>query len=345
MPVGTPFAARPDGTESTGQRLSMLKGWVMIQPKSASTSTPLISKPLVRARYNTPATIKALAEIAVDTDSEVHAEAKRVLMILEKPKDLDVDALVVLAKKERSKRRRVGIAAELADKGETKQLLKILKESESPRVQWTVALALCAKGPEAVKPQEAKILELVRATVLYEDQIVCHASVEALGHGAPAGSTETLVAALMPKQHPKAYKAASDILVARGKAAVPVLIRALGHEQASVRNGTLVILKRIGPDASEAIPALFEGFKENRRGEYYYRVEALAAMKGKVVPTAMQYRARAAQREDISVYLVFLSSSYWTQQFHQQAAVTSRDRAQGVRAPLASLVEPAPHSP
>lgn len=75
-------------------------------------------------------------------------------------------------------------------------------------------------------------------------------------------------------------KEASDELTAMGKPVVPEVAKALSSK--SRRRGRFAArtLRQIGPDAADAIPALFESLKDTDALTREYAVEALATMVG-----------------------------------------------------------------
>jgi len=77
---------------------------------------------------------------------------------------------------------------------------------------------------------------------------------------------------------PAVRSAARKALVQRGKAAVPVLIRALRSESELARESAATALGEIGPDAKEAVPALIQGLKD---ASFWVRGSAAMAL-GKI---------------------------------------------------------------
>ena len=96
---------------------------------------------------------------------------------------------------------------------------------------------------------------------------------------ARADDVASLIKQLGAWSNDKAKKA-SDELTAMGKPAVPEVAKALSSR--SRRRGRFAArtLRQIGPDAADAIPALFESLKDTDALTREYAVEALATMVG-----------------------------------------------------------------
>ena len=124
-------------------------------------------------------------------------------------------------------------------------------------------------------------------------------------------------------------KKASDELTAMGKPVVPEVTKALSSR--SRRRGRFAArtLRQIGPDAADAIPALFESLKDTDALTREYAVEALAAMvrqADRVIPVLQQVTSDPDEdvREQARLAIVRLTES-----------LKSRDRTESAPQPPA----------
>lgn len=158
-----------------------------------------------------------------------------------------------------------------------------LKDS-SAAVRAHAAQALGAIGA-AAKPAVPELAVLIADP----DRVVRREAIEAIAriHPGPEVSAP-LLAKVLEKADPQVRHAAITALAERGAAAVPVLIKALGHKPATY--WACLVLAQIGPDAKEAVPALTALIDDPRPEIRREAILALAQIGPAAAPALPQIR-------------------------------------------------------
>lgn len=250
---------RPTALETALLRLSRHVGFPGIEASSTPQLRVCAAEQLARLAPQDAAAVRALVRAFTDDHSTVVSEAQRSLRRIG-PQRAMPELLHALSKRDARMRR---CATEvLRDFGReasraTPELLELLTDrSEGVRVQAALALASVSGG--------AAVPGLTRA-LGDKAPAVRAAAANALATLGPAA------ASACAQLHQRLKDRHSDVRVASAKAvwmiqrnadaAVPVLIAAL-HEPVSWE--AALVLARVGPSASNAVPALIERLKRER---------------------------------------------------------------------------------
>ena len=247
-----------------------------------------------------------VAPLLREEDAEIRGEALRTFVALRPPSEVVLPALLAAAEDPHEFVRTVAAAA----------LVPHLKEAPD-RVVPALARMFTADAPSDLRREIAEALGAegsaasaavpALATALDDsDDRVCSAAASALARiGGPGiAALEVRLGAEDPERRALTVNGLGD----GGKAAVPVLVRALVDESARVRCAAVMALGRVGADAGSAVLALVGGLE----GDADLIVVAKAALAlGQIgLPAAGAKAAleRATGHEDVRVQVAAIKA-------------------------------------
>jgi HEAT repeat protein len=172
------------------------------------------------------------------------------------------------------------LAAELEKGNRNGRLLAVsaLKEIGAAAQAALPALTKTVVGDE--DPQVRRGAREAMAVVDQTGETIASALEQMIGHEEPEVVMDFLSSLLvrhrasMPLlRHPKTWQFAP-----RARPVLKVVIGAIGHEQAAIRQGAMYAVRAVGPDAKEAVPALIRAFEKGDLDERVWSAQALAAI-------------------------------------------------------------------
>jgi HEAT repeat protein len=211
--------------------------------------------------------VAGLRQALKDPDGLVRLSAAEALATIDPDDPTALPALIDALKDRSSKVRRTAAAA-LGDIGPEARvavaaLAQALKDADL-RVRWTAAEALGQIGPLAAEAVPALVEGL-------KDESLRSAAAGALGAIGPAarGAVPALVAGLKDAGLSYRWTVVSSLARIGGpgaKAAVPFLIEAITNKPDIDRKcyHALILLEFLGPDATDAAPAVIDGIRSGR---------------------------------------------------------------------------------